>query len=85
MESSGAENCINISTQTHSRVKDFFACESRGNVMTKDKREHEMYFVRGVLPSLLDAGKEVPLAPFLRRYGIYFQKEPPAFPACLLF
>ncbi len=80
MESSGAENCINISTQTHSRVKDFFLCEPRGQVMTKDKREHEMYFVRGILPTLMSDSNELIPALFTRRYQIYFQKQPPAFP-----
>jgi class 3 adenylate cyclase len=84
MESSGAENCINISGETHFRVKDFFACEPRGEVMTKDKVGHEMYFVRGILPSLLDAGEKAPPTPFSTRYGVRFQKEPPAFPACVL-
>jgi class 3 adenylate cyclase/HAMP domain-containing protein len=84
MESSGEENRINISQQTHDRVKDFFSCEARGQVATKDKRGHEMYFVRGILPSLAQSGGEPHPAAFFRRYGIYFQKEPPAFPASLL-
>lgn len=83
MESSGAANCINISKQTHARAKDFFVLEERGSIMTKDKISHEMYFVKGVLPALLDGDTAIPPAPFARRYGIYFQKEPPAFPAFL--
>ena len=82
MESSGAENRVNISRQTYSRVKDFFACESRGPIMTKDKLSHDMYFVDSLLPALVGAGN--PPAPFSRRYGIYFQKQPPAFPPTLL-
>src|SRR5438552_1561713 len=39
MESSGTAGRINLSERTHSRVKDFIACEYRGKVMTKDKRE----------------------------------------------
>ena len=84
MESSGAPNRINLSQQTYLRVKDFFDCEHRGKVLTKDKKETDMYFVNGVLPSLLDGSRQVPPEPFLRRYRIYFQKEPPAFPAFLL-
>ena len=86
MESSGAEACINISGQTHARVKDFFRCEPRGQITTKDKVSHEMYFVRSVLPALLDEGDGDGTVPahFARRYGIYFQKEPPAFPHTLL-
>jgi len=38
-----------------------------------------MYFVKGVLPKLLDDPSQ-----FLRRYKVYFQKEPPAFPRFLL-
>ena len=81
MESSGARDCINISAQTHARVKDFFAVDARGAVMTKDKLGHEMYFVRGIIPSLMDSAGAVPPPSFARRYRIYFQKEPPAFPA----
>lgn len=85
MESSGVEGCINVSQQTHSRIKDFFSCEQRGQIVTKDKVGHEMFFVRGILPALLkespkqDGAEAIPPA-FARRYGIYFQKEPPAFP-----
>jgi len=82
MESSGAENCINISEQTFLRIKDFFLCESRGHVTTKDKIAHEMFFVRDVLPSLAGSGN--PPEPFSKRYGIYFQKQPPAFPEALI-
>ena len=84
MESSSATNRINISKQTYLRVKDFFDCEYRGKVLTKDKREVEMYFVNGILPSLLDGSGAIPPEPFMRRYRIYFQKELPTFPAFLL-
>ncbi|HXJ41560.1 MAG TPA: adenylate/guanylate cyclase domain-containing protein, partial [Bryobacteraceae bacterium] len=88
MESSGVPGHINISGQTYSRVKDFFQCESRGKVLTKEKKEYDMYFVSGISPRLLE-GEALPaaqMAPrnFVRRYGIYFQKEPPAFPGFLL-
>jgi class 3 adenylate cyclase/HAMP domain-containing protein len=81
MESSGAKGCINISQQTYSRIKDFFVCESRGQISTKDDLRHEMFFVRGVLPDLMrEAERVVPPPAFTRRYGIYFQAKPPAFP-----
>ncbi|MEX2262267.1 MAG: adenylate/guanylate cyclase domain-containing protein [Bryobacteraceae bacterium] len=84
MESSGAANRVNLSERTYSRVKDFFACEPRGKVLTKDKRELDMFFVQGIVPSLLaGAGEGIPPA-FLRRYRVYFQKNPPAFPEFLL-
>jgi class 3 adenylate cyclase len=43
MESSGAPNRINISQHSYSRIKDFFDCEYRGKVLTKDKRAVDMY------------------------------------------
>ena len=81
MESSGAPNCVNISERTYSRVKDFFVCEPRGKVMTKDKREVDMYFVRGVQPNLVQDGT---FSAFARRYRLYFSEEPPSFPEFLL-
>jgi class 3 adenylate cyclase len=84
MESSGAANRINLSERTHSRVKDFFACEHRGKITTKEKREMDMYFANGVLPELAGQDGSCPPPEFVRRYGVYFQKAPPAFPAFLL-
>lgn len=84
MESSGAANRINLSERTHSRIKDFIACEHRGKVMTKDKREVDMYFANGILPELLGDSPRIPPTAFLRRYHIYFQQQPPSFPAFLL-
>ncbi len=84
MESSGAPNRINISDRTHSRVKDFFECEHRGKVLTKDKREVDMYFVNGVLPKLTGPSDGAAPAAFGRRYQIYFQKQPKAFPGFLM-
>ena len=83
MESSGAANRINISERTYARVKDFFECEHRGKVQTKDKREVDMYFVNGILPGLLDPSGILPPPGFVRRYKTYFEKEPQAFPALL--
>lgn len=83
MESSGQPNRINISERTYGRVKDFFECEPRGKVLTKDKREVDMFFVNRALPRLMEgAAGGVPPA-FERRYRIYFQKAPPAFPEFL--
>ena len=83
MESSGQANRINLSERTYSRVKDFFECEYRGKVLTKDKREVDMYFANGILPSLL-SGTTVPPPAFVKRYNIYFQKDPAAFPGFLV-
>jgi adenylate cyclase len=57
MESSGVEGCINVSQQTYARIKDFFVCESRGQIVTKDKVGQEMFFVRGVLPTLMEGAE----------------------------
>jgi class 3 adenylate cyclase len=85
MEASGAANRINLSERTYSRVKDFIDCESRGKVLTKEKREMEMFFANGILPMLVNGheGDSTPAA-FLRRYNVYFQKDPPAFPSFLV-
>lgn len=81
MESSSQPNRINLSERTFSRVKDFFQCEHRGKVFTKEQREFEMYFATGVLPRLMEGAETGVPAAFGRRYQVYFQKEPPAFPA----
>jgi adenylate cyclase len=83
MESSGAPDRINISPATYTRVKDFFACEPRGKIKTKDKRKLDMYFVNGITPDLL-AKSPGSVAAFERRYRIYFHKDLTAFPEFLL-
>ena len=84
MESSGAPNRINVSERTWSRVKDFFDCEHRGRIQTKDKREVDMYFVNGILSGLLDEPGICPPPAFERRYRTYFEHAPPAFPLWLV-
>jgi len=84
MESSGEANHLNISERTYSRVKDFFRCTPRGKIHTKDGRDVDMYFVEGVHEKLLDDRTTAPPPAFARRYKIYFQKEPKAFPEFLL-
>lgn len=80
MESSGVSNRINISEDTYNRVKDFFECEYRGKVMTKDRKAADMYLVSGILPELMSAEGEYPPAPFARRYQQRFGRPLPAFP-----
>jgi class 3 adenylate cyclase len=84
MESSGAPNRINISYAASRRIKDFFALEARGGVRTKDNREMDMFFVNGVLPSLLDGNADGAPPAFRRRYRTYFEKDLAAFPPSLL-
>jgi hypothetical protein len=44
----------------------------------------DIYFAGGVLPELAGQDGVCPPQEFVRRYGVYFQKAPPAFPAFLL-
>jgi class 3 adenylate cyclase len=84
MESSGAANRINVSPVTYARIKDFFVCEERGKVRTKDDRKIEMYFAVGVIPGLMATIRDGCPAEFKMRYESYFRRPLPAFPACLL-
>lgn len=83
MESGGAPNRINVSSEMQRRIKDFFAMQDRGRLMTKDKAEVEMFLVDGILPSLVGA-RGVPPPAFAQRYRTYFEKELAAFPAFLV-
>jgi class 3 adenylate cyclase len=69
MESSGSPGRVNLSATTYSKVKDFFECEARGKVATKEGREFEMYFAVGPVASL-----NTPEA-FSARYEKYFQRK----------
>lgn len=83
MESSGAPGRINISFNTYSRVKDFFACEKRGRIKIKDGREVDMYFVDGIATGLLTSKNNLPVPAFEQRYRTYFRRELPIFPSSL--
>lgn len=65
IESSGHPDRINLSASTYARVKDFFECEPRGKVRTKEGREFDMYFALRPLDSLAPAA-------FAARYQSYF-------------
>lgn len=82
LESSGAPNRINLSAIAYQRVKDFFMCEKRGRIATREGREFEMYFAVAALATLLDGNN--PPGPFAARYQTYFKRQLPAFPASLL-
>jgi hypothetical protein len=43
MEAAAAPNRINVSAAIYHRVKDFFAMESRGRILTKENKELEIY------------------------------------------
>ncbi len=83
LQATGAPNRVNVSSTTYSRIKDFFDCEHRGKVETKEKKTFDMYFVNGIHPDLQDGENSGPPPAFLRRYQIYFSKQPPAFPNSL--
>ncbi len=83
MESSGSPDRINISAITYSKVKDFFWCESRGKVLTKEGRAYDMYFAQGLQPSLYRSEQGTPEDLFRKRYRKYFHRELDAFPATL--
>jgi class 3 adenylate cyclase len=54
MESSGAAYRINLSERTNSQVKDVLACEPRGKVLTKDKRELDNVYFQQDPPAFPD-------------------------------
>lgn len=86
MESGGAPNRINVSESVYRRAKDFFTFEARGRMLTKEKKELEMFLVSGVQPALLEGGDDPQLvAPpaFVKRYRTYFGRDPVAFPQFL--
>lgn len=74
MESSGAPNRLNVSATTFARIKDFFRCERRGPIETKDRRSIDMYFVDGLSSSFSGFDDER----FRQRYRAYFGKDVPA-------
>ncbi|MGH9487575.1 MAG: adenylate/guanylate cyclase domain-containing protein [Terriglobales bacterium] len=83
LEATGEANRINVSASTWSRIKDFFDCEARGRIATKENKQYEMYFVRGLREDLQSGGAGDTAAGFARRYQIYFSRLPPELPARL--
>jgi adenylate cyclase len=83
LESSCEPGRINVSERCYSRIKDFFECEFRGKILTKEQRESEMYFVKGIRAKLMEESSGTPPPLFLRRYRTYFDHELPSFPAFL--
>lgn len=82
LESTGEPGRINISAATFARVKDFFVCDARGRIRTKENTAHDMFFVQGLRADLHTAGSDAS-AGFARRYQIYFSKVPPPLPTRL--
>jgi len=72
---------VNVSERTYVRVKDFFSCEHRGKVKTKEGREMDMYFVNGVVPKLVQDNLNVPAARLLPPLqNLLFRRLPPRSP-----
>ncbi len=68
MESSGIAGEINITGITYNMIKDFFICEYRGKMPIKYKGETDMYFVKGIIPTLsVNNEGKVPTRHFLLR------------------
>ena len=65
LESCSESNRINISAYTKSLVEDFFACEYRGQIETKDLLMEDMYFIQDKVEGDFD-----------ERYRQKFQREP---------
>jgi adenylate cyclase len=84
MESSGAAGRVNLSFNTYTRVKDFFACEKRGRMKVKDGRQIEMYFVNSIASRFSENKNTLPEKAFAQRYRSYFRKELSDFPAFLV-
>lgn len=81
MESSGVINRINISEQTYQRIKEFFQCEYRGKVPTKDHKNADMYLVSAVHPELSGCDSRTVPTAFAEKYRRAFGHELPSFPS----
>ena len=72
MESSGVPDRVNLSARTCSLVREFFDCEERGLVRTKDGRDLEMYFAgRMSLPAGTANGSSS--REFLHAYAAHYE------------
>jgi len=83
LESCGTAGRINLSASTHSRVKDFFACEKRDKITIREGREVDTYVVGGVSASLLARPDGRIVEAFKARYQTYFSHDVPQFPSVL--
>ena len=75
LESAGESGKINISNSTRERIKDFFYCTARGDIVVKEGTKFPMFFVEGIHADLLDCDEnDVPIG-LRNRYQVYFEKE----------
>ena len=59
---------VNISGETYELIKEYFICESRGQIAMKNRGEGEMYFVRGARTELADETGRLPGVGFAKLY-----------------
>lgn len=80
MESASQPGRVNVSSNTFTRVRDFFDCEKQERVRVKEGRDVATYLVGGVSKRLVCKSGVCAREAFERRYRVYFRKDPPAFP-----
>ncbi len=69
LETADEPGRINISGQTYNRIRDYFECEHRGNIMVKNRGQIDMYFVNRLRPEYsADADGMIPNNAFLKKY-----------------
>ena len=70
LEEHSLANAINISETTYERIKDFFECESRGDVDTKHTGDIPMYLVKRIKPEFSEDDEGLfPNRLFIREYN----------------
>ncbi|MBD3616556.1 MAG: response regulator [Gracilimonas sp.] len=70
LEEHSDQNAINISEVTYERVKDFFECESRGDIDTKYTGRVPMYFVKRIKSEFSEDDEGLfPNRLFIREYN----------------
>jgi class 3 adenylate cyclase len=83
LEALGTAGRLNLSNSTYSRVKDFFRCDKREAVPTKEGREVDCYLVNGLSASLLKRPDGHVAEAFKARYRTYFCRDLTVTPTCL--
>jgi|CZKH01.1.fsa_nt_gi class 3 adenylate cyclase len=83
LETLGTAGRVNVSNSTYSRVKDFFRCDKREPIRTKEGREVDCYLVNGLSASLLKRPAGHVAEAFKARYRTYFCRDLTVTPTCL--
>lgn len=75
METTCATGRINVTKETYKRTKDFFSYEYRGEVLTKNRGNVEMYYLNGIHKDLAEGDNVfLPGRRFFEQYRIKFGK-----------